>query len=225
MATQTEENVLDLPETLTKTEAYIEENKNSLSIVVGAIVVIIAAYLYYAKVYIPGQEAEAESKMFTAEYYFKQDSLMLAINGNGMEPGFKQIADDYGMTASGNLAEYYQGISYLRLGQFQEAIDHLGNFDSDDAMLGPIAIGAIGDAYMELNQTDKALSYYQDAADKDDNHFTAPIYLKKAATAQEMLGKYADAAKTYKRIQKEFPDSREAQGIEKYIARAEGLVK
>ncbi|MCB0396962.1 MAG: tetratricopeptide repeat protein [Flavobacteriales bacterium] len=223
MAKATEEQVLDLPETLTKTEAYIEENKNSLSIIVTAIVIIIGGYLFYSKYYVVNQEEEARSQMYMAELYFKKDSLQKALNGDGQFPGFLSIIDDYGVTPSANLAELYSGLSYLRLGQFQDAIGHLENFDSDDAILAPIAIGAMGDASLELGNKEAALEYYLDAADKDDNTFTPAVYLMKAALVQELLGKSADALSTYERIKKDYPESREAQGIDKYIAKATAL--
>jgi tetratricopeptide (TPR) repeat protein len=127
--------------------------------------------------------------------------------------------DVYGGTNTANLAEYYAGISYLRLGDSEAAIEHLDNFSSDDEILAPIAQGAIGDAFSELGQNDEALEYYIKAAELRTNDFTTPVYLMKAANAAYSLGKKDKALSLYKRIQNEFASTREGQNIGKYIAR------
>ncbi|MDZ7774475.1 MAG: hypothetical protein U5L09_02100 [Bacteroidales bacterium] len=65
---------------------------------------------------------EATSQIFVAERYFEQDSLQLALNGDGQYPGFVEIADEYGMTKTGNLAHYYAGVSYLKLGEMKKLL-------------------------------------------------------------------------------------------------------
>jgi len=73
--------------------------------------------------------------------------------------------------------------------------------------------------------TQKALDYYLKAADKKDNDFTAPMFLLKAGWAYEILGHYDKAIGVYEKIQKEHFKSFEARDIEKYIARAKGLIE
>jgi len=156
-----------------------------------------------------------------AEIYFQQDSLSKALNGDGNYLGFLDVADQYGLTKAGNLASYYAGISYLRMGDFQSAIDFLKDFDGDDLVVEPLALGAIGDAYMELNETGKAIDYYFDAADASNNELTAPLFLMKAGRASEVEGDYRRALEAYKRIKAEFPRSFEGVQIDKYISLAE----
>jgi tetratricopeptide (TPR) repeat protein len=151
------------------------------------------------------------------------DSLNLALNGDGMYPGFLQIIDDYGITSSANLAHYYTGVIYLQMGSFEEAIDHLQKFKSKDQIVSAMACGAIGDAYMELNDISKAASYYLDAAEMRDNEFSAPIFYLKAGMAYELLGQYDDALEAYEIIKYEYPSSNEAREIDKYISRINGL--
>ena len=49
---------------------------------------------------------------------------------------------------------------------YQEAISYLEEFSSDDAVLGALAKGAIGDAFSQLNQQEDALEYYEKAIAK-----------------------------------------------------------
>ena len=73
MAEQQEEHELSIAETLSRTEKYVEDNKKILSIVVGAIVVLVGGYFGYKKFILEPQEKEAQAQMFVAEKYFEQD--------------------------------------------------------------------------------------------------------------------------------------------------------
>ncbi len=204
---------------LGKTEQFIEDNSKMLSLVVGIIIVVAGIYLAYNKFYLAPKEAEALEDMFQAELYFEQDSFNLALNGDNNNFGFDYIADTYGMTKSGNLANYYAGICCLNLGQFDEAISYLGNFSGDERVIQPMAIGAMGDAYAELGQNEKALSSYMKAGGMD-NNFSSPYFLMKAGLLYESEGKYKQALAAYETIKKDYKTSDEGRSIDKYIQRA-----
>ena len=223
MVKKQDDTIVDVAEVYSKTETYIEENQKSLTIIIGVIVVIIGGYFAYKKLYVDPLEEEAQSQMFVAERYFEQDSLNLAINGDGNYLGFLDILDEYSVTPSGNLANYYLGICYLRQGKYEEAIEYLSSFGQDDKMVSSVATGAIGDAYMELGETKTAASYYMDASNESKNDFTAPIYLMKAAMAYEELGNYRKAVGIYESIKKNYPDTKEGLEVEKYLARANSI--
>jgi tetratricopeptide (TPR) repeat protein len=218
---KTDDQFAQIEETLSKTEQYIENNQENLVRIVGAIVVVIALFIGYQKLYIAPMEQEAQVDMFMAELYFQKDSFNLALNGDGQYLGFIDIADEYSSTKPGKLANYYAGLSYLNTGDFENAIEYLDDFSSDDIILSSLALGCIGDAYMELEDADNALSYYEDAASYTDNEFTTPRYMLKQAMIHENNGDYADALVLYKEIEADYKTSREGNGIEKYIARAE----
>ncbi len=219
-----DEPILDVQEAYSKTEQYIEENQKSLSIIVGAIIVLVGIFVAWKYWYVAGQEVEAQKELFVAESYFEKDSINKAIDGDGQSIGFIGVAEQYGVTPSGNLAEYYLGVAYLKKGEFEKAIQHLKEFDADDQIVAPIATGAIGDCYVELNQVEKGIEFYLKAAEKNKNKFTSPIYLKKAGLAYESLNKHKDAAKVYQRIKSDYDKSTEAKDIDKYIARSKALV-
>jgi tetratricopeptide (TPR) repeat protein len=153
------------------------------------------------------------------------DSLNKALNGDGNFPGFLEIIDQYGLTKSANLAHYYAGICYLKKGEFQKAIDQLKDFSGKDEAVGPMATCAIGDAYMELKQTDKAIEYYLKAADQKPNELLSPAFLMKAGWAYEITGANEKALGIYSRIKEEYPRSTESRDMEKYISRIKGLLK
>ncbi|HYQ59333.1 MAG TPA: tetratricopeptide repeat protein [Draconibacterium sp.] len=213
------DNLQELESALTKTEQFVEDNSKMISYIVGGIIIVVAAYLGFNKFYVQPQEDEAVSQMFMAENYFERDSFNLAVNGDGNYLGFLDIIDDYGITKSANRAKYYTGISYLYLGQYEEALDYLNDFKTDDLLLAPVAEGAKGDAYLELGETDTALKHYKKAYTLSDNELTAPVYMMKAANLLESMDELEDALALYEDIKAEYPQSAEGTNADSYIAR------
>ncbi len=221
MSKKTEENATgfqSVENALSRTEQYIEENQKSLTIIILAIIVVVGGYLGYKKFYLEPNNKEAQSSMYVAEQYFEKDSFKLALNGDGANYGFLDIIDEYGFTKSANLAHYYAGISQKSLGQYEEAIKNLEKFDGDDIMVTSIALGAIGDCYLELKDNEKAASFYMKAGQRKKNVFTSPIFLKKAAFVYEEMKNYDKALKVYETIKKNYPESQEGKIVDKYIA-------
>ena len=218
---KTEDQFAQIEETLSKTEQFIEENQKSLMTIIGAIVGIVALFSVYQNFYIEPMEKEAQAEMYMAELYFQKDSFNLALNGDGQYLGFLDIANDYSSTNVGQLANYYAGLSYLHTADYDNAIEYLGDFSSDDIILSSLALGCIGDAYMELGDTDAALDVYADAVNNSANDFTAPRYMMKQAMIYTSIGDNNKALDLFKAIQSDYKTSREANGIEKYIARVE----
>lgn len=214
----------NVEETLTKTEQFLEQNYKSLLYVLGAVAVLLGLF-WLARLYINNRNNEAQSQMFQAERYLEIDSLSLALYGDGNYLGFIDIADDYKFTKAGNLARYGAGICYLHLGQYQEAIDMLEKYSKKDKLIGSLAIGATGDALVELGDTGKGILKYLEAAEYADNAFNTPLFLMKAAELYELEGNYSEALKLYDRIESEYPESTEGSSIEKYIARVKLLMQ
>ncbi len=215
----------NIGETLSKTEEFIFSHQKAISIIIAVIVIGILGYFGYTRYYINPKTVEAQEQMFQAQKYFESDSLDKALYGDGNSTGFIDIASEYGMTKPGNLAYYYAGISFLKKGDFEKAIDYLNDFSADDHLVAPMARGAIGDAYMELGDKNKGAAYYLEAANMDDNDFTAPLFLYKAGETYELLGKYDKALSIYNRIKTKYGTSTEGRTIEKNIARVEAVIE
>ena len=213
------ENLVEVEHALTTAELYFEKNSKIITIVFGAAVVIALLLLATHRFYLLPREAKAKEQMFVAEQYFEKDSFNLAINGDGNYPGFLDIIDTYGRTTAGKLARYYTGVSNLHLGKYQEAIDYLEGYKTDDLLLAPVVKGATGDAYNELGQKEKALKLYIEAAELNPNAFTSPIYYMKAGNLYESTGSKDKALAAYKVIKDKYPESTEGKSIDKYIAR------
>jgi tetratricopeptide (TPR) repeat protein len=216
--------ISSVEETLTRTEQYLEENYKTLLIVLVVIVVLVGLG-WLGKLYFNKRNDEAQSQMFQAERYLEKDSLKLALNGDGNYLGFLDIARDYKFTNSGNLAKYAAGICYLHMGNYNEAIEFLNKYSKKDKVIGSLALGAIGDAYVELGNLEKGVSKYIEAADFAKNSFNTPLFLMKAGELDELSGKFREALELYQRIENKYPESTEGTTVEKYIARVKLLIK
>ena len=214
----------NVEETLTKTEQFLEENYKQLLIILGVVVVLVGIF-WLGRLWLNKKNDEAQSQMYQAERWLEMDSLKLALNGDGNYLGFLDIAKNYKMTRAGNLAKYSAGICYLHLGDYQNAIASLNSYSKKDKLIGSVAIGATGDAYVETGDLDKGVAKYIEAADLARNSFNTPLFLMKAGQIYELQKKYTDALKMYERIQSEYPESNEGTSIEKYIARVKLLIK
>lgn len=220
-------NTLD--QTASRSEQWIIKNRKIIFGFLGAVVVIILGYLAYQKyVQIP-KEKEAANELAFPKVYFEDamtnsvaaDSLFtLALEGADGKYGFIDVADNYSGTKAGNLANYYAGISYLRLKKYQEAIESLEKFSSNDELLGPVAKGAIGDAFADINQFDDAYDFYMEAANLKDNNFSTPLFLFKAGNTAMDLENYSEALDAFEKIKSDYPTSDEAKNIDIYINKA-----
>ncbi len=216
-------NTLD--QTASKTEEWVARNQKYIFGVVAAIALVTVGYVLYEKFIQQPKEEEAANEMFEAQQNFQKavdgvasDSLYnLSLKGSEGKFGFVDIADKYSGTDAGNLAHYYSGIAYLNIGKYTEAIAALEQFKSEDAILGVLATGAIGDAYSQKNQPKEALECYLKAADNNKNDFTRPRFLLKAGETSLAMGNKADALKYFTEIKETFENSPEASNIDALI--------
>ena len=220
-----------LDESASKTEAFVEKNQKYIFIIIGLVAVVVLGYLGYTEFIAKPKQANAMNDMFQAQKYFDQavngvekDSLFtLSLNGGEGKFGMLDIIDEYSGTPAANLANYYAGTAYLRLKDYKKAVEYLNKFSSDDEILAPLAKGNIGDAFVQLNQLDDALDYYEQAAKMRDNDYTAPMYLYKAGTIALDLGKANKALTYFETIKEKYPNASEMAMVEVLIGKAKVL--
>ena len=201
--------------------SFIDQNKNLVLGIIGALVVLIGGYFVYDNFFVKPKNTQAADQMFQAQFMFDKDSFQLALNNPGVGgSGFLKIIDNYGGTESGNLAKYYAGISYLNLGDYDKAIKYLEDYNPKGDITPAMTNAALGDAYSEKKNDDKALNYYEKAVSSADNEVTGPYTLKKLGMFQEKMGKFDAAEKSYKRILDDYGQTTEASAIEVFYERA-----
>lgn len=211
---------------LQKSILEVSENKKIRSgvfIALGAVVVVVVG-IFGWQWNVAQQEAKAQKDLFAAQFYFENDSLATALSGDAATTaGFEKIADEYSMTKAGDLAAFYAGTTYLKQGKFNEAIESLKQFDADDYLVQARAYSLIGDAYMELDNLDEAVSYYKKASNHYPNDFFTPDYLMKLGLAYELKNDYAMAAQVYESIVEKHKKSDAINKAKRALGRAESM--
>ena len=158
--------------------------------------------------------------MFKAQQYFANDSLDLALNGDGQNKGFLSAISNYGSTKSGKLAHFYAGVIYLKKGDFNKAIEYLKDFSTDSKQIQMVAYGRLADAYSEAGKKDEAVDYYKKAGNyfpEDEN--SAAEFLFRAGYLLESQNKNTEAVELYKQIKEKYPKTQMGFSIDKYINR------
>lgn len=204
-----------------KLESIVDQYGRIIFIAGLAFVVLLGGWWYYTYKMVPKKEASANEALFMAEKYFEQDSISAVLNGSADNMGVLDIADEYGSTRAGKRAHYYAGRTYMKEGNFEDAINHLEKANFSDEMMAPMVKCLIGDCYSELEDYETAADYYWEAATMRDNEFTSPQCYMKAALVYEKLGDFDQAIEAYNRIKKDYKDTDLAKDIQKYISRAE----
>lgn len=220
---------------LTKTEAFFNKNKKTIGYaVLGVLVVVVAVFCYINFIAAP-RENNASTALAACQQHFNmaqgeqaKAEYEIALNGDkGKTIGFLKVIDEYSGTDAANLAKLYAGLSYAGLEKWNEAIKYLEDFSTkDDAMISPAAKAALGDAYANTKQLDKAIDAFKDAASMADkavdaghNDAIAPIYLLKAGKILESQNKADEALAIYKDIKAKYLSSPVSSEIDKYIER------
>ncbi len=200
---------------LERAEDFFQENRNIVVGIVVGLFVVVGGFFGY-RYYMSTQDEEAQNQLFQPVYQFEADSLKQALNGTGATAGLLSVADNYGSTNAGNLAEFYAGVALLKQGKYDDAIEHLKDFSSSDLLVQARAYALVGDAYMEKKSFDDAISYYQKAADYKPNKFFTPGYLTKLAVAYEQAKQNDKAIETYNTIIDKYAESADAVNAKKY---------
>ena len=214
------ENPAALAEKLEGAEHWIEKHPKIIFSIVGALLLAVAGYFGF-NYFKDSQDAQAQKEMFQAVYYFEADSLTQALNGDGNNLGFIDIIEEYKYSDAANLAHFYAGVCYLKQGKFDAAVLYLKDYSSSDLLVQPRAYSLIGDAYMELQKYEDAVTYYAKAASYKPNKYYSPTYLMKVALAYEKLNKNDKAREAYEKVITQFWDSPEYQNAVKLKARLE----
>jgi TolA-binding protein len=216
------ENPEVIAEKLVPGEDFLKRNsKIVIGLFVGA-AVLIGGILFF-QYNTQQQNEKAQAEMFQAVYFFEQDSVDFALNGDGINKGFLTIIEDYPRTEAANLSHFYTGSIYLSQKKFEDALTHLEEFSTDDYLVQAKAYSLIGDANLELGKTEEAIAQYTKAARTNENKYMSPKYLAKLAVAQEEAGKVDEAIKTYTEIEEKYYESFEFAAGRKHKARLEGL--
>ncbi|MBO4370728.1 MAG: tetratricopeptide repeat protein [Paludibacteraceae bacterium] len=201
--TPTEKEVTEnVDKALTKTGAFIVEHKNAILVALAVVLLIVAGVLIAMSV-LNSKETEAREQLLLGQNFFAAQNYETSVNGDSVSYiGFVAIADEYGLTKSGELAKVYAGLSYYRMGQYDEALDFLKKASLKDDVVKYNVYAAIGDCYVQKGDNKKAVNYFEKAA-KADLEVVKANALFKLAKVYEAMGEEKKALEAYETIKTE----------------------
>ena len=192
-----------------------------LSFAALIIIFIVGAWYAYQEFYQSPKEKKAVEALFRAEEYYRKDSIALALNGDGQNLGFIKLIEKHNGTQAANLACFYAGSCYLKIGDNAKAITYLEKFSSDSKITQARAYKLLGDAFGDSGKNKEALEYYKKAGhyfEKDE--VNSPDYLFMAAYfADQVMKDNAVAIALYEEIRSKYPRSQQSFDAEKNLAR------
>jgi TolA-binding protein len=212
--------IIESPEALqqevSKVTGFFEKNKSTILGAGIALIALVAGFFGF-QWYKNSKDVEGEKKLYKAVYAFESDSLSAAAKE------MTKISDEFGGNTQ-NLSDLYLGITLLKQGKYDQAIEKLKNFSSSDLLVQARAYSLVGDAYAEKKSFGEAIEYYQKAADYKPNKFFTPTYLLKLALAFEANKQGKEALDAYSQITDKFPESAESIPAKKYKALIESSI-
>jgi len=214
MANKNLQQAAEMEQQVSKTEAFFEKNKRAIMVTVIAVIAVVVCAILLNTYYFQPRQEKASTELAKAQELFVQDQYDKAL------PLFQKVLDEYSSTDAGNLAQLYIGICQANLGKWQEAVNALEGFSGKkDQMITPAAEGALGNAYANLKQLDKAVEHLKKAASMADNNSLSPTFLIQAGEILESQGKKEEALKLYQEVKDKYFNSMQYQTIDAYIER------
>lgn len=208
---------------ISKTEQFLETNGKKVVIAICSLLVVAAAVFGYKVLVVEPTEARASEAIYAAQAALESNApdYKAALEGDQDRAGFLEVIAEYGSTPSGNLANHYAGICYLRLGDNANAQRYLSAYKAQKGIPAQIInaqnLGLQGDIAVNNGDYTLAIELFNKAAKASDNILTTPLYMRKAAQVAIAAGDNAQAKMLLEQIKSKYPASAEARGADKYL--------
>jgi len=191
---------------------------NKQMVIGGALllVLLIGGTISY-NLYISSQEQQAQRLLGTAEQYFMEGDYQSALNGADASVGFINIINNYGGTDAANLATYYAAVSEYKLGNSQEALNYIEDYDYPYGIVGVGPIAFHASILQDLEKHELAAEKYVQAAEWVENEVTTPKYYYQAADAYHDAGEYQKAKELVSTVVEEYPQANASGKAERLL--------
>jgi tetratricopeptide (TPR) repeat protein len=214
------ENADSGEEIIAKAKDFWERYNKPVTIIATVIILLVGGFYIYKNFFKNPKEAKASDAIFMAEQYYRLDSVNLALNGDGQNYGFLRVIDKFGGTDAGNLANYYAGNCYIKLGENEKAIRYLKKFSTSAKQVQARAYKLLADAYADMGKNADALDYYKKAAhhfEKDEANSAEYLFMA-AYLADRIMKNSKEAIELYKELKKKYPKTQQGSQVDNYLA-------
>lgn len=124
---------------------------------------------------------------------------------------FEEVAQAYGSTRPGQMAQYYAGLCHERLAEYNQALEWFTKVQSGgDAELAALARLRTASIYAATGKNDEAVAAYQQLLANPTTMVPKPLVML-ALADHYLRSNPAEAEKLYNQIREEFPQSQVAQ--------------
>ena len=207
-----------LLDTFSKAQSFYDKNK---SLVIGGIIALVVViggsvgYYYYST----AQENQAQNLMGSATQLYMNGDYEKALTGSEVDfsVGFEQIIDNYSITNAANLARYYAAVCEYKLGNTQQALTYIQEYDIPDGIMGVGPLSFYGVLHTELGNHSQAAQKYVEAAEWDKNDSTTPYNYLEAAKAFYDADNQAEAQKYAQLIVDQYANSQQSTDAQKLL--------
>lgn len=199
---------------------FFEDNRGLVFGILGAIALLVVMSFGYG-IFKDHKEGQAQEALAGAVRLYEAGNYSGAIDGADGVTGLVGVADQFGSTKAGNLAQYYAADAYYKLGDNESALKFFRSFDKGDDALGAAAYA--GEAAINESNGDysEAGDLYERAALAYESEFTSGRYLQSAGRNYELAGDFANARAAYELIKNQFPESTQANDVDMLLARVD----
>ena len=193
-----DEGIVDIQQVASKTEQFFEQNRKTISIAMGAIIVVLGGFFAFQFLYKKPREVEAGNAAIRPDLLVEIDSIRLAVMGDANFEGYEAIATNYSGTKAAGRAHFWCGVYYRDIAKdYNAALEHFKQAAFDDEANSVTVTGCIGDMYIMMNDMEQGASWLEKAAKQanasDSRDFTGPLLNLKAGKAYMELGNNSKA--------------------------------
>lgn len=204
---ETVEFFKELDRDAVQSEKFIEKHASKIAIAFGVIILGILAYFGYQQFVVAPKNTEAMQTYVIAQKNLAQGKDTEALGGKSdANPGFLGIAEKYKGTAVAEMAGYNAAILKFKEGKYQDAINLLEKFNSEDKTLVALKYGVMADAKSNLKRNDEAIQLFEKAINASADTYTQYHFTRKAGLLSLAMNKKAEAKKYFTTIDEKYEE-------------------
>lgn len=184
--------------------SFVREHQNSfLTALAGVVVLVIVIFVYTSS---RSRTQETVMRLSgEANIAYQRTNFQEAMQG------YQTLIDQYGGTQEASMAAFFLGDIYLKLGDYQKAIDSFQSYIDKhhrDELLTTSALTGIAACHEHLGQYAQAGEFYMKSVEQFPEFFAAPEALMNAGRSYFSAGEVDRAKDAYQMLIDNYPESR-----------------
>ena len=204
---------------LYKSQEFFEKYKQQIFFAVGALAVIVLAFVWYANK-VKEDNLEATKELAKMLPIYESGSYQEAIEGKpGTDVlGLKQIVENYGSTEQGEIAKVYLANSYYYLGKVDDALKYYESYSGNSNLFKAAAYAGIASCNERQGNYEEAAKYFEKAASVSKFNVQNPKYLLDSGIDYIQAQNISKAKEVFEKLKNNYKKSPLQSEVERYLA-------